>query len=266
MMAAVFRSWLTHGTVTRSFLACAFLPLVKGLKDPSLTASYRAVAGTSLILKLFDYVTLDIWGESLASDSLQFGYKEGTCTTKCSWLVMTLADHFRRRGSPIMIATLDAKQGFDRCSWKKIFQSLRGWLPAVVTRLLMFVYIEQFARVRWGNAESAPFRLSNSTRQGSVISPAIWCAYVEDLFARLRQLAIGCRIHRVYYGITVYADDLVLMAPSRDALQRMLRELRSLQRISTLYSPPSQPPLSQSQSASGCAAKRKSKTIRLHCC
>ena len=58
LLAAVFRSWLTHGTVTRSFLACAFLPLVKGLKDPSLTASYRAVASSSLIPKLLDYVIL----------------------------------------------------------------------------------------------------------------------------------------------------------------------------------------------------------------
>ena len=71
LLAAVFHSWLTHGTVTRSFLACAFLPLVKGLKDPSLTASYRAVASSSLILKLLDYVILDLWGEQLASDSLQ---------------------------------------------------------------------------------------------------------------------------------------------------------------------------------------------------
>ena len=121
LLAAVFRSWLTHGTVTRSFLACAFLPLVKGLKDPSLTASYRAVAGSSLVLKLLDYVILDVWGKQLASDLLQFGYKRGTSTTDCSWLVTSVADHFLRQGSPIMIATLDAKQGFDRCSWLKIF-------------------------------------------------------------------------------------------------------------------------------------------------
>ena len=35
-MARVFRSWLVHGTVTISLLACDFLPLFKGgLKDPS---------------------------------------------------------------------------------------------------------------------------------------------------------------------------------------------------------------------------------------
>ena len=115
-LADVFKSWLTHGTVTISFLACAFLPLIKGLKDPSQTDSYRALASSSIILKLFDYVILDIWGHLLMSDSLQFGYKSGTSTTECSWLVLAVADYFRRRGSPVFCATLDVKQGFDRCS------------------------------------------------------------------------------------------------------------------------------------------------------
>ena len=179
LLAAVFRSWLIHGTVTRSFLACAFLPLVKGLKDPSLTENYRAVAGSSLILKLFDYVILHLWADLLQSDSLQFGYKRSTSTTECSWLVMTVADYFRGRGSPVYCATLDAKQGFDRCSWNVIFSSLRKrHLPAVVIRALLFVYTEQSAVVKWGGAVSEPFSLTNGTRQGSVISPTLWCVYV----------------------------------------------------------------------------------------
>ena len=224
LLASVFRSWLTHGTVTRSFLACAFLPLVKGLKDPSLTESYRAVAGSSLILKLFDYVILHLWGDLLQSDTLQFGYKRSTSTTECSWLVMTVADHFRRRGSPVYCATLDAKQGFDRCSWPVIFSSLkRRLIPAVVTRALMYVYMEQTAVVKWGSAVSEPFTLTNGTRQGSVISPTLWCMYCEDLIAEIRSLGLGCRIHDIFVGITIYADDVILLAPSRSALQEMLK-------------------------------------------
>ena len=227
----MFQSWLLHGTVTRSFLACAFLPFLKVLKDPSLTDSYKAVAGSSVILnfsktlvKLLDYVVLDIWGDCLVSDSLQFGYKRKTSTTECSWLVMTVADHFRRRGSPFFCATLDAKQGFDRCSWNVIFTSLRDrQLPAVVIRVLMYVYVEQTAVVRWGRATSEPFQLSNSTRQGSVISPAICCVYCEALISQLRKLGLGCRMYDIYVGITIYADDVILLAPSRYALQEMLK-------------------------------------------
>ena len=70
-LALVYRSWLLHGTVTLSLLSCAFLPLFKGgLKDPSKTDSYRAIAGSSLLLKLFDNVILLLWGDVLGTDSL----------------------------------------------------------------------------------------------------------------------------------------------------------------------------------------------------
>ena len=35
-LATIFRSWLTHGTVTPSLLACSFMPLMKSsMKDPT---------------------------------------------------------------------------------------------------------------------------------------------------------------------------------------------------------------------------------------
>jgi hypothetical protein len=96
-LACVYRSWCVHGTVTPTLLACAFLPLLKSsLKDPADTGSYRAIAGSSLILKLFDKVVLLLWGHLLSTDSLQFGYKVGTSTTQCSWLVTEVASHFLR--------------------------------------------------------------------------------------------------------------------------------------------------------------------------
>ena len=62
MVASIYRSWLVHGTVTLSLLACAFLPLIKSsLKDPADIGSYRAIAGSSLLLKLFDQCVLLVW-------------------------------------------------------------------------------------------------------------------------------------------------------------------------------------------------------------
>ena len=70
-IAAVFRSFLTHGTLTKAILVCAFLPLFKGgLKDPSKFNSYRIIASASQLLKLFEYVILILWGDKLTTDSL----------------------------------------------------------------------------------------------------------------------------------------------------------------------------------------------------
>ena len=82
-LAIIFRSFLVHGEVTSQLLCCAFLPLYKGgHKSASKTDSYRAIAGSSQILKLFDNVVLLLWGHLLTKDSLQFGYKCGTSITQ----------------------------------------------------------------------------------------------------------------------------------------------------------------------------------------
>ena len=81
-LAALFRSYLYHGTVTLQILTCAFLPLFKGgVKNPAVFDSYRAIAGASQLLKLFKYVILTVWGDCLQSDSMQFGFKKGVSTS-----------------------------------------------------------------------------------------------------------------------------------------------------------------------------------------
>ena len=224
LLAKVFQSWLVHGTVTRSMLACAFLPLLKNsLKNPSELKSYRAIAGSSLFLKLFDQVVLLLWGHLLHRDSLQFGYKPGYSTTQCSWFVMETASFFIRRRTPVILTLLDCTMAFDKCRFDILFQKLlERNLPPVVLRVLVYVYQDQYAWVKWGNERSRVFKIQNGTRQGSVLSPALFSVYVDDLLLLLRQSGVGCYVGGVFAGAVGYADDLLLLAPSRDGMQKML--------------------------------------------
>ena len=153
-LAMVYRSWLLHGTVSLNLLACAFLPLLKNsLKNPAETNSYRAIAGSSLLLKLFDQVILLLWGHLLASDELQFGYKANYSTSQCSWFVNEVASYFVRKGTSCLVTLLDCTKAFDKCKFDILFKKLvERKLPAIVVRALIFVYEEQQAWVRWGNA------------------------------------------------------------------------------------------------------------------
>ena len=95
-LASLFRAYLVHGDITEQLLSCAFIPLFKGgLKDETKTDSYRAIAGSSLLLKLLDNVILLLWGDLLSSDSLQFGYKGKTSTTHCNWVVTEVVQYIK---------------------------------------------------------------------------------------------------------------------------------------------------------------------------
>ena len=101
-LAGIFRSYLVHGNLTIQILSCAFLPLFKGgLKNPDKSDSYRAIAGASQLLKLFEYVILLVWGHLLGSDSMQFGFKAKTSTTQCSWRLTEVANYFLKRGTAV---------------------------------------------------------------------------------------------------------------------------------------------------------------------
>ena len=224
-LAGVFRSFIMHGTVTLQILSCAFLPLFKGgLKNPAVFDSYRAIAGASQLLKLFEYVILLVWGDCLQSDSMQFGFKSGVSTTQCTWLVQEVATYFMRRGTAVTACLLDCIKAFDKCQFDKLFQKLvdKG-LPAVVIRVLIFMYEEQVGWVKLGGKRSTSFKLSNGTRQGSVLSPLLFSVYLDDLLVQLRQLQLGCHIGGWWYGAMGYADDLILLSPNREVLQTMVK-------------------------------------------
>ena len=54
------------------------------------------------------------------------------------------------------------------------------------------------------------------------MSPSLFCVYLDSLLGRLRDSGLGCHIGGIYLGALGYADDVTLLAPSRQALQGML--------------------------------------------
>ena len=95
-------------------------------------------------------------------------------------------------------------------------------MPAIVIRVIVRVYEYQYAWVKWGNSRSSTFSIVNGTRQGSILSPALFAVYVDELLVELRKLGVGCKVAGIFMGAMGFCDDLLLLAPTRDAMQLML--------------------------------------------
>ena len=92
----------------------------------------------------------------------------------------------------------------------------------VFLRLILYIYINQSCFIRWNSAESSSFLVKNGVRQGAILSPSLFCVYLDTLLAKLRESGVGCHLGGSYFGAFGYADDVTLLAPTRQGLQVML--------------------------------------------
>ena len=56
-----------------------------------------------------------------------------------------------------------------------------------------------------------------------LISPLLFAVYMDVLIKRLRDAGFGCKLAEKFFGCLLYADDIVLLAHSLNAIRQMLR-------------------------------------------
>ena len=228
-LSAALQCFLIHGHVTHFLLLATLVPLIKDkLGSLNSSTNYRTIAISSLILKLLDWVILILFGAKLGIDDLQFAYQPGVSANMCTWTVIETVSYFLRNGGNVYCCMMDMSKAFDLVKHSILFKKfLKAGLSAVFIRLLIFIYINQFANIRWNNQLSSSFSMTNGVRQGAILSGFAYCFYVNQLFNILKKKKSGCWIRGSFFGIQGYSDDSLLLAPSLDSLQEMIQTCES---------------------------------------
>ena len=95
-------------------------------------------------------------------------------------------------------------------------------LPGVIwnTRLnqdeFVFIYL---LLVSWNGHFSAFYSLTAGVRQGGVLSPFLFAVFIDGIVDKVQSLNVGCYISTMCCCIFLYADDILLLAPSVSGLQ-----------------------------------------------
>ena len=111
-----------------------------------------------------------------------------------------------------------------RLSYVKLFRILiRRKMPPVVSRFLLNMYLNHVTRVNWSTSNSNEMSVGNGVKQGGIISPILFCIYLDGLLIRLRDSGLGCYIGLDFLGALAYADDLTLLAPTAYAMRGLLK-------------------------------------------
>ena len=218
------KSFLVHGHVTYFLLLATLVPIIKDkLASIDSSKNYRSIAISSLVLKILDWVIIILYGSLIGIDDLQFAYQPGVSTNMCTWTVIETINYFTRNNSDVFSCMMDMSKAFDLVKHSLLFKKfLLAGLPPVFTRLLINIYMNQFANVRWNGRYSSVFSMTNGVRQGAVLSGFAYCFYMNGLFEILRKNRSGCWVNGTFFGIIGYSDDSLLLAPSLESLQSML--------------------------------------------
>ena len=231
-LADLIKAIIIHGYIPPIFLLCSLIPIVKDNTASKLSSSnYRLIAITSLLLKLVDHIILDLCQDELTPSIHQFGFQKGKSTGLCSWAVLETINYFRNRGSEVYLCLLDLTKAFDCVKLSILFKKLSEKIPPIMIRILLYSYKQQKCFVIWNDHPSSEFGISNGVRQGAVLSPALFNLYIDNLYGELEKTGQGCRINNVYFGCFSYADDVALIAPSREALQILINRCYSFFKI-----------------------------------
>ena len=223
-LSLLFSAMLRHGCSPEGMLIGTMVPLPKGrFNDLSNSKNFRALTISSLLGKILDNVILNIEFDNLVTNDLQFSFKAKSSTTMCTTMIRETISYFVNKGSNVYGLVLDATKAFDRINYCKLFRTLleRNVSP-LICRLLLNMYTNQKLRVKWANTYSSEFSVSNGVKQGGVISPLLFCVYMDGLITELLSSNVGCFMGSVYAGIFLFADDIKLLAPSVQALYIML--------------------------------------------
>ena len=160
----------------------------------------------------------------LGLHDLQFAYQPGISGNMCTFAILETIDYFLRNGSEVFMCTMDMTKAFDVTMHSLIFtKMMEAGLSPIFIRLLIFIYSQQYANVRWNSEFSSYFSMHNGVRQGAILSALAYCFYCEQLFTLLEQRRSGCWVKGHYLGLLGYSDDNVCIAPSLNALQDMVR-------------------------------------------
>ena len=224
-LSILIQSFLIHGHVSRFLLLATLVPIIKDkLGSMNTSKNYRSIAISSLVLKIFDWIIILLFGDSFGLHDLQFAYQPGISGNMCTYAILETVDYFLRNGSEVFLCTMDMTKAFDVTMHSLLFtKMMQAGLSAIFIRLLIFIYSEQFANVRWNNQFSAQFSMHNGVRQGAILSALAYCFYCEQLFSLLEQRRAGCWVKGHFLGLLGYSDDNVCLAPSLSALQEMIR-------------------------------------------
>ena len=219
----LYNAMLQHSYVPTLLLRGNISPLVKDRDSPmSDSGNYRAITLSSIFIQMYEKLEKSKFGYFLPQSDVQFGFKPGLSTSHAIYSLKKTVDYFTNNGSRVFLSFLDCSKAFDRIShWGLFVKLIKRNVPLCFLLSVMYLYLNMSCTVKWNGKMSSSFNITG-TKQGGILSPDFFAMYMHDLIERLKLCGFGCDLIHIVISCIFFADDVVLLSPSRHGLQQLL--------------------------------------------
>ena len=235
IMQVVFRSAVFPRGWTSNFLKAIYKK--DSADDPD---NYRGLAIAPAISKLYCMILLHRLETYMVENKIlspnQIGFQRGYRTSDHIYLLKTLVTKVLRKKKKVYAAFIDFKKAYDTVDRSILLKSLHNnGVQGPLLKNLKAMYENVSYAIKLSNGVMDPIASNLGLKQGCPLSPLLFNIYINDLGTYLKDNGPGnLNVNGTNVNHFLYADDLVLLAESREKLQEHLDGLNKFAKAKEL--------------------------------
>lgn len=214
------KCWM-EGVVPDRWGKIVILPIYKGKGDTGECGNYRGIALLDHIAKVYERILEKRLREAIEMQlgEEQYGYRRGRSTSDMLFALRIVLEKSWEFNKTAYIAFLDLRKAFDSVPRGRLWRML-GEVYGVEERLrraIKSLYSICECNVRTGCRNEKWFEVGTGVRQGSVLSPLLFIAYLDVVIKNVKE-----EFPNLDGDIMVYADDLACWSGREEVLGRLM--------------------------------------------
>ena len=230
VLLKLFNAILMSGEVLLDWTTGLIVPIFKD--GPKLEPSnYRGITLSSCLSKLFLAVLNNRLIKFVKDNNLltpsQLGFVLANRTSDAHLIIYNLVqENCHKKGDKIYSCFVDFKKAFDSIPRDVLLKKLLNFgIDGKCFNIIKHIYSSDKACIKSGSTRSDFFGLNLGVRQGCILSPLLFNLFLSDLAKKFESMSEKFDLNHTGINSLFWADDLVLLAKSKEDLDKMLKIL-----------------------------------------
>lgn len=228
----LFNAVLRSGHYPEKWSNSYICPIYKS-ENPKKPENYRGIAINNSIGKLFNIILCNRFDKYLSDNQIihesQIGFSKNSRTSDHIFVLKCIVDKYLKMGNKRLYAGfVDFRKAFDKVIHTGIMlKLLQRNVNGNFYQILKSMYKNDRLCVKIGCKMTDFFPSEVGVRQGDVLSPNLFKYFINDLPGILLKKSDTISLNDKQIPCLLYADDLVLVADSKEKLQIKLDILQT---------------------------------------